>query len=49
MRGHRTHPAVAAALMTLHVAADGERLAATAVWTLERLLARVTVGVDLQT
>jgi hypothetical protein len=39
---------VAAALVSLHVAADTEGLAAAGVWALERLLSGVGVAVDAQ-
>ncbi len=41
--------AVAPALVTFHVAADAKRLAASQMGTLERLLARVRMGVDPET
>lgn len=44
-----THATVAAALVTLHVAAHGKGLAAAGMRTLERLFAGMAVGVDLQT
>lgn len=42
------HPTVTTSLVSLHVAAYREGLAASGVGALERLLARVAMGVNLQ-